>query len=111
MFSVIGSAIGLSMSTRLGFFSNDRGFMFFFDQGALGLVLASDGCFPDGMVAHTQPIATHSGLLSLPLFSLSSTQFSFQIPGIVWLLALSLVCILLFRRARRDRSHQMIILA
>ena len=111
IFSVIGSAIGLSMNTRLGFFSNDCGFMFFSVQGALGFVVASDGCFPNGIVAHTQPIASHSGLLSWPLLSLSSTQFSFELPGIVMLLAFSLVCIFLFRRARRDRSDNVTILA
>jgi hypothetical protein len=111
IFSVISSVIGLSLNTRLGFFSNDRGFMFFFDKGALGFVLANGGCWPNGIASRTQLIESHSGFLSLPLLSLSDNGVSFQLPGIVWLLALSLACISLFLRARRDRLHQATMLA
>lgn len=105
-FSVICGAIGLSLNTRCGYFSNDQGFMVYLSQGALGFKLATgDGCWPNGIVASIQPIASYSGLFSLPFLSLSDTGVSFQIPGIIWLLSLSLVCFSLYLRARHYRSH------
>jgi hypothetical protein len=109
-FCLIGSAIGLSLDIRFGLFYNDRGFMFFFDQGALGLILAADGCWPNGIVTSAQLIESYSGLFSLPLVRLDGDGVAFQIPGIGWLLALSLVCILLFLHARRIRIRHMIIM-
>ncbi len=105
--SLITAAVALSQNAGSGFFSNDYGLSVFSHQGAIGLFIATgNGCPPNGFYAECGLIDSYAGLVSLTLLRQSEGGLSFQIPGVIWLLAMGLLCFWAFRSARRSDSNR-----
>jgi len=107
--SLLISAVGLSQNIGSGFFSNDYGVSLFSYQGSIGLFIATgNGCPPNGFYADAELIDSFAGLVSLAPIRKSEGGVTFQIPGIIWLLSLGLLCAWLFRTARRSEPDNQI---
>ena len=105
VFTLMSGVGGLFLDTRFGYFSDDRGFVFFLKEGAFGLMVASDGCWRDGVVADSSPTAAHTGLFSALRFEKHSNAISLEVPGVICLLVLAILCLALFFRARLNQSY------